>query len=333
MPNHRLYSNSSLSDFNLCPRLFYFRYILGWGRDGKQLPLVFGSGWHRAMDVIWTRMIAGDDVGDILHDAFAAFMEEWLAAGLPPVKDIGPELLKEYGARHPMNAMEMLMGYIAARANFIRGGEVEIIETEKAFAIPLDPDEHDLFYVGKIDKVILHKPYNKVRGMEHKTTTSYKKSDSKGNGAKFKSSFLESFSPNSQVDGYLYALHMFFPGKVGGVWVDGSLVHKTEQDFVLIPIEHQMQHIELWLWETRVTVDEIEANLRAVDEANPRDKYLPAFRRDTRSCYNMYGASCPYLIPCKAWANPKGKDIPKGFVEKPWNPMEHLKMELPTDEQ
>ena len=331
MPKHRLYSNSSLSDYNLCPRLFYFRYIREWGPKGKSMPLIFGSCWHRAMDAVWAGLVAGEAESKVMEDAFWNFMVEWEAADMPPLNRIGPDLLKEYGPRNPMNAMEMLISYIAHRSRFIKGGEVEIMEIEKPFAIPLDPDETDLFYVGKIDKVIRHVPYNKIRGMEHKTTTAYKKSDSKAPGSRFQSRFTESFSPNSQVDGYLYALHMLFPGKVGGVWIDGALVHKTEQDFILLPIEHQMQQLDLWLWETRSTVDEIEANMEAAAATQPQDRYMAAFRRDTRSCHSLYGGTCPFLIPCQAWSNPTSHEMPKGFEEKPWDPLQHLKMENPSE--
>lgn len=326
MPKYRLYSNSSLSDFNMCPRLFYFRYILEWSSEGNSLPLIFGSCWHRSMDVVWTDLLANKPIDEVLSNSYQAFLNEWLALGMTHPSELGMEGLKELGARNPMNAQEMLIGYISNRARFIRSGEVELLQTEKPFAIPLDPDEKDLFYVGKIDKVIKHVPYHKIRGMEHKSTTAYKKSNSRGLGSRFKSSFLDSFSPNSQVDGYLYALHMYYPGQVGGVWIDGALVHKDEQDFVLIPIEHQMQMLELWLWETRSTIDEIDANLEAARNTDPKSPYMAAFRRDTRSCYSMYGAACPYLIPCKSFPNPTGKPIPKGFKHKPWDPLEHIKM-------
>lgn len=266
-------------------------------------------------------MIDGHSQADIFPVAYAAFCEEWTSLGMPEPTRMTLDQVKEFSPRTPMQAAEMILGYMEARATLIRRSEIEVIDVEKPFAVPLDPSDPTLFYVGKIDKVISHRG-DKYRGMEHKSTTAYQKTESEK--VPFKRSFLESFSPNTQVDGYLYAMHLYYPGKAGGVWIDAALVHKEKEGFTLIPVERQMQQLELWLWEARSSIDQIEENIKAAEATASHDRYMAAFGRDTRSCHNQYGYPCTYLAQCKAWANPVGKEMPRYFHHEPWDPLRHL---------
>lgn len=315
----RLYDNTRLSDFKRCPRLFYYRHVRNWRRDGTRVALAFGSAWHSAMEVVWAMLIANERPNnEVAEVAMTAFIDTWTREGMPAPADIDYEQEQELSPRTPGNALEMIHAYIETRSPQLRSGELELISVERPFAVPLDPNDPTLFYVGKIDKIVRTK--SKWRAIEHKTTTAYSK------GSKFRGSFVDSFSPNSQVDGYLYALHMLSPGAVDGVWVDAALVHKTEQGFKFIPIDRQLEQLDSWLWETRSWIDQVEANKARLEETGTQDRYMPAFPKNTNSCHD-FNTSCSYLDLCKAWSNPVGKPLPPGFVEDKWDPLEHLNME------
>jgi len=313
----RLYDNTETSTARRCLRLYYYRHIRKWKTTGIELPLIFGGSWHAAMDVIWAALVKPESLRPtkqrIVTDAIAAFTDKWMDYGMPPPDEIDQEMYAEMAPRTPGQAMEMIVAYVDYRLKI--GEQFELVSVEQAFAVPLTPDDPTLFYVGKIDKIV--KRRGKILGIEHKTTTAYRK-----NGP-FRGEFTDSFSPNSQVDGYLYALHMMHPGEVGGVWVDAALVHKQEEGFMFIPIERRLEHLDNWLWEVLWWVNIIEQEKKHLEGTKPDDKYMQAFPKNTNSCWDFH-RMCPYMGLCKAWPNPMGRDIPQGFKEEEWSPLTHI---------
>lgn len=268
------------------------------------------------MDVIWALMANKPQVATketIVKKAYNAFLEKWIEDGMPPPEEIDMELHAELSPRTPGQALEMIVAYVDYRKRL--GEDFELVNVEQAFAVPLKPDDPTLFYVGKIDKIV--KRRGKILGIEHKTTTAYRK-----NGP-FRGEFVDSFSPNSQVDGYLYALHLMYPGEVGGVWVDAALVHKLDEGFMFIPIERRLEHLDNWLWEVLWQVDVIEAERAKLNDSGSQEPYMRAFPKNTNSCWDFHRA-CPYMGLCKAWPNPIGREIPAGFKEEQWSPLKHI---------
>lgn len=312
----RLYDNTRLSDYKRCPRLFYYRHVRDWTPDGVRPPLAFGAAWHSAQEVIWAGMIPPAQMPSrqvLAKAAQDAFIRTWIAEGMPAPDVIDYEMEKELSPRTPAQALEMIVAYVE-RLEKVRD-DFELVHIERPFAVPLDPEDDTLFYVGKIDKIVRRR--GKIIGIEHKTTTAYRK------GGKFRSNFLDSFSPNSQVDGYLYALHLMFPDRVGGVWVDAALVHKVDEGFTFIPVERQLQHLDGWLWEARNWIARLERDKAAAANCRASAPYMDAFPKNTNSCWD-FNSSCSYLPLCKVWSNPIDKPIPAGFTAKRWDPLEHL---------
>lgn len=316
-PPLRLYDNTRLSAFKKCPRYYYYRHVRHWEALESKTALAFGAAWHKAQEIIWPAICAGQDKRVVIEAAYAAWITEWVEQGQPHPREINYELEKEMSPRTPSTGLEMIAAYVDERYNKIR--DVEIISVEKPFVVPLDPHDDSLFYIGKIDKVVKDKfSRQRIRGIEHKTTTAYRKE------GKFRSSFLDSFSPNSQVEGYLYALHMTYGSdKVGGVWVDAALVHKTETGFQFIPVEKQIQHLDQWLWNTRYWIDMIEANTAHLATLSKDDPYMAAFPQRTESCFD-FNAACEHILTCRGYPNPMGKDTPPGFRVHKWDPLEFV---------
>lgn len=313
------YDNTRISAYKDCPRLYYFRHIRHWRRDGSEWPLIFGSAWHAAMDSVWKQLLAADKKGPIKHElvargAYQHFIKKWIEEGGPPPEQMDYEMQQEVAPRTPMHAYEMLLGYVHAKATLL--DDLELIAVEEPFAVPIDRVEK-VFYIGKIDKKVRVKSTGRVRGIEHKTSTAYRK------GGPFRTAYIDSFSPNSQVDGYLFALHMTYPDNVDGVWVDASLVHKTEEGYMFIPVSKQLKMLDAWLWETKDWIKRIENDKEDLHYTRPDDPYMKAFPRNTNSCWN-FNRQCPYFDMCKAWPNPKGREKPEDMVEDRWDPLKEL---------
>lgn len=320
-PAPRLFDNTRVQDFKTCPRLYYFRHVLGWQPDGTvRLPLAFGSAWHKAMETVWqlgtAKLGPGEALrrkAEIVDAAHEAFLAEWQKAGLP--RRLTYEEEKDMAPRTPMVAQGMLIQYIDKRWSMLRDPDLKLLSVEKPFIVSLSPDPgDDLFYVGRIDKVVALR--GKVLAIEHKTTTQYRV-----NGP-FRAAFIDSFSPNAQVDGYAFALHSLFEA-VGGIWVDAALVHRSENACMIIPVERRREHLDAWLWEVHYWIAMIQQNLDLLAEVATGDSYMAAFPKQTASCFN-YGSACAFLNVCKAWPNPKGREPPPSYHEERWDPLAHV---------
>ena len=316
----KYYDNTKLGDYKRCPRYYYLRHVRGWRASGTAMPLIFGLCWHEAMDVIWT----GYDTvkngtmskKDLVAAAMFAFEAPWIKNGKKPFAELDLQDLELLGARTPMIATEMLLNYIDKREGILES--MELVAAERPFAVPLYPDRDDIWYIGRRDKDIILNGDRIV--VEHKTTSEYKIDGG------FKTQYIESYYPNSQCEGYLYAANLEY-GNVRYVWVDAALVHKKVHDaFKFIPISATFAALDAWLWEARDWSNRIESELERLADAEG-EKILAAFPKNTEQCSGKYGL-CPMLSICRGYSTPAQQvEPPGGYIYEPWNPFEVLHLE------
>lgn len=328
----KYYDNTRLSEFKSCPRKYFFRHYMDWTFEGFAPALLFGSSWHAAMDCLWPIMAEGDNAHtlstkEIAIVAYDAFLTEWIKGGGPNPDETDGEVFERLEPRTPMNAMEMIYAYVDERRSLFQRKSFELLGVEVPFAVPLDPEDDNLYYVGRLDKVFRLK--DGIYVGEHKTSSLYAKAST------FRYNFIDSFSPNSQVDGYIHALNMLYPDeKIAGVWVDAALVHKTVHDgFKIIPVEKRLKQLEGWLWEATYWVDQIENNKEALASMDPSAPYMHAFPKNTGACQD-FARNCTYIDICRGFPNPMGQDTPAGMKKEHWSPYERLELgELGLEEQ
>lgn len=314
----KYYDNTMLGDYKKCPRYFYFRHVRGWTPSGIAMPLIFGLAWHAAMDVIW-RGYKKMNKDELVSVAMAAFEDVWIEEGCKPIKELGLQDLEMLGARTPYTAQEMLHGYLNKRSYILESSR--LIAAESPFAVPIYPDRDDIFYIGRRDKKIETDTGDLVI-LEHKTTSEYKVEGG------FKEQYIQSWWPNSQCEGYLYAGRMEDGDKVRSVWVDAALVHKKVHDaFRFIPISATFSTLDNWLWEARDWINRVESEKQRL-AGQPADRtVMGAFPRNTDQCSGKYGL-CTYQSLCRSYHNPEQvTEAPAGFQEKFWEPFDTLKIE------
>jgi len=324
----KLYDNTRLAAAKTCLRLFYFRHRRHWRKDGTGIPLVFGGAWHAAMDVVWLHLNQGESEEKTLTLAMIAFDEHWQSEGLRGMRDWTLADTEAYSPRTPGVAAEMLHCYIIARGDFIRN--IELIAVEAPFAVPLTTAPNSPLAIGRTDKVVgLKRPLLGLRagiwGIEHKTTAWYKKDGG------FRNEWLESFSPNSQIDGYTHQLNMNYED-ARGILVDGALVHKTVHDkFKFIPCDRLLEQLDSWLNETLYYIDQIEeqdAKLAVEQNPSQQEKFLRAFPKNTESCAGKYMQVCQYRDICRFNPNPEIlPEPPMGYIEEKWEPFDVLNLQ------
>ena len=305
--------NTKITDYRKCPRYYYLRHIRGWATTTERRPLIFGAAWHAAMTVIWQgyNKIKEDN---LLALAAEQFMLKWVEEGGP--REMSLQMIDEWGARTPMVAVEMLRNYIRERGPIL--AQTKTLVSEQPFAVPIFPDRDDVWLIGRKDeRAIIN---GTIRLVEHKTTTSYKKDGG------FKSDFTESFSPNSQLETYLYADYIGEKKPAREIWVDAALVHKNVHDkFKFIPISFATAAIEAFLWELRDWTTRILTEHERLDvKTAAKSTHMTAFPRNDMSCMGRYGP-CQFLEVCRSEPNPaRLKSPPQGFKLEFWEPFDVL---------
>ena len=190
----------------------------------------------------------------------------------------------------------MLDNYYLQRRDFIQN--CTEVESERPFAV------RSLKSMGGLSisledwiKSLGHREQGRLV-IEHKTTGWYAKDTG------FRTDYLESFSPNSQVDGYLFAGHSLYDGGVKAVWVDAALTHKTVHDkFRFIPIDRQFAALDAWLVDVKNWVTRMIGELDANEIYNPSVEVpMPVFPKNTSSCHLYSG--CTYRSVCRDVPNP-----------------------------
>ena len=304
----KFYDNTQISSFKTCPRLYYLRHVRHLVPEGLAPALAFGLAWHEAMDIVWEMLNDSHSPDETLKPAMQNWKKSWEASGFK--FDLEMAEREKLGFRTPGVAAEMLVNYMNHRLDFIQS--IEIIAIEPPFAVDLYEDENTVNYIGRMDKVVKHREHGKLI-IEHKTTSAYAKASG------FRTDYITSWSPNSQVDGYAHAGHMYY-GDMRGVWIDAALVHKTVHNkFRFIPIDRQFAQLDVWLHETRDWIKRIEDE-KAKSETSP----YGGFPKNTGSC-SMY-AGCAYRDICKFVAQPRDRDDFSGYKVSKWEPFDLLRI-------
>lgn len=299
---YRFYDNSTLNDFRVCFRRGYFSKIRNFEPRGIRKGLLFGTCWHSAMDFVWANASAMDDI-ELLRGAVSTFNESFDNTELAMVDDF------DLFPRTKSRAAEMLLEYVNRFSYELRS--LEVIAIEEPFIVPLSLDDEKLMYIGKLDKVIKHP--DGIRFWDHKSAFS------------FSQSWIESFSPNSQFDGYSHAGHMTYGDSFKGCMVDGALVQKSKIDFKRIPLSRIPAQLDAWLYETLTLIYEIQYHEELLAKYRKEGygaNYLRCFPKNTCRCTEYYGV-CPYLDLCKFQDNPDIYPLQElVYEEHKWQPFD-----------
>lgn len=301
--NLHFIDNSTLSAVKRCALNAHYRYEMHWTQEARPIYFDFGSAWHSAQDELFRRIPEGLSRGDAVAAAYNSFVAKWVELGRNP--NPNPAEIEETTPRTPGIAREMLTHYVEKRYDWIQY-KIKVLAIEEPFVVPLDSNDPTLFYVGRLDKII--EDDSGVWVVEHKTTTDYRV-----DGDHFSSQFIESFNPNSQVDGYSHAIHMRYGSHARGVLVDAAMVHKKVHDaFRLIPSYRSIANIDAWRQEALFWA-----------RSWLRFKELGFFPKNTNNCVDQYRKICPYIGTCRTHGKAiRDLEAPMGMKVEKWEPFD-----------
>jgi len=262
---------SKIQDYDTCPRLYFYKYILGYRPIDPIHDLVFGKAFHIAKEILF---LEGYSMKSI-ENGMKAFLIEYR-------KDFGAETDMDR-KKNPASAMLALTKYVQ---DYERD-EFKVLYTEIGITVPVADDR--VLY-GKMDAIVKD-PLFGIQGYDTKTA-----------GAHW--SYLEaSFRMKMQMALYTHFLFSYFePEEVYGMVIDATIFTK-EPDNLRISIPLNINYLESWLWETNRILDDLEVDFSRLEAVKERNINMRAFRRRTESCVK-YNRICEFHDLCYSRPNP-----------------------------
>lgn len=312
-PTWKILDSTKIDEYILCPRKFFYSYVLGWRMDVPAQDLIFGAAWHKARE---HQLINGYFS---IKGAMEAFMAEY-RAHLPAETDA------LYVPKTPTAALNGLIELMGERPRDLIENELVIIDgvpmTEISGTVPID--ENRLIHY-RMDSIMRRKSNGKIFSWDHKTTSGKWIHDTRWDDELYLS---------IQNGTYTHCLYCMYPVEQ----VDGVEFLKTGFEFLerssknrsagyhattrAIPAFKTPDQMNTWLWTINTIVDEIERDMDRLMHCQEGDPVMMAFRQNPKSCTAYKG--CPFHDFCMSWQNPLQRchQPPLGYRVEWWNPSE-----------
>ena len=234
-PDWQNIDSSKLTDYLRCPRYYFYRHILGWEFEGKNINLIFGESWHRAKESI---LINGtDDVS--LAAAMQSFMK-YYRQYYTEHTDLG-----NY-PKNPGNALQALVEY---RQQYGSNSEYKVVEiagkpaTEIYGTVPISDDR---LYHFRIDAIVQNER-GKFLFIDHKTSGSDR------------DIYRKAYNLSMQMLAYYHVINcMYPPEQVEGGSVELTIFRKKGNLNIRIPIKKTLAMMDEWLDAVSAIIRECE---------------------------------------------------------------------------
>jgi len=223
-PSLQIIDSSKLQDYVTCPRMFFYRHVLGWRPEGVQFDLIFGEAMHAALETLY-RYGFGNAFGpqhtQTVRDlAYARFLEVYRGS-------FGEETDDDRVAKNPYSAAEAIEGYCVEYQNDLDRYEVFAVGgqpcVEVSGFVPISNSQRLYF---RQDAILRDKSNGKLFCLEHKTAS---------RGGRI---WAAQWDLSIQVGCYTHALYsMFDRNEVWGARVNGIIFLKRSQQYERDPCE------------------------------------------------------------------------------------------------
>lgn len=298
-PTWSVIDSSKATAFMTCPRFYFFRYIAGLSSDTPNHNLVFGSAFHKALEVL---LKEGYSLASI-EKGMKAFEEEYR-------QHFSQETDFDYGAKNPHQAKVMLLEYIKQ----FKDDNFQNLYTEVSGSVPISSNQSLWF---KLDSINLGD--EGIFSLEHKTSST------------LYSWWIDHWFQSFQVGAYTHVLYSYFGDKhpIFGVYINGFFFRKSSRsgkgsEILRIPIKFSYDSLEDWLAQAQFWLTRIEEETHELTMTKPSQRIMRAFPKNTSKCVH-YNRLCSYFHLCSAWKNPiphLQENVPAGFKIDFWDPRE-----------
>ncbi len=310
-PSWDIQDATKVKSYLNCPRGYFYEYVLGWRQKGIAIHLHFGKAWHEGMEIM-------------LLEGYRAGLE-------PAMKKFAEDFRKEVSEADdplfaPKNMIHGIYGLNAYAERWVNDGasfkleEMDGAKLSEIAGTGYTPNGWPFAF--KMDGVIQHLRDRRVSALEHKT-----------GGSTWR--WAEQWALDPQVFIYHYALFMMYlknKERVKGVLVNGVIFKRQakrdvgkppvfkEDQFIRVPCCYSFVQVVAYMLEVEEIIKRISDDFERLAGCSAEDPTMTCFPRNGKSCGNYGG--CKYKDFCLAVVNPLGMDLPTGFMEEHWNPLD-----------
>lgn len=300
------WDSSSLSMMKRCPREYYYGQVLGLRRKRRSAPATFGGAFAKAMETFETEEPKVGR-GPALNEALRA-------------ATVASEGMEDHKSRTREALMRSVIAYVDHHATdnvtTLRKTDGDAA-VELHFKVPLGPvisflPETEVVMCGYMDRVVDFQGTPLV--LDNKTTGA-SISTEKGSEAYFKN-----FTPDNQIDTYVWAAKEAFGIPVRGVIIDAMQIAKTKTAFARHIIHRTTGQIAEWRGGLNYWLRLAATSSMALLHVKTGEDRAQVFPQNQTSCHKYGG--CTFRNICGKDPSVRAAFLETDFEERPWNPLE-----------
>ena len=290
-------SASRISEFQVCPRGFFYSNILGWVKEDR-FHLDFGTAIHAGLEVMTANVERGYD-DKVIAAGIRAFIQSYneniidANDGAPKGIKNGSDALYDYGVQ-----------YAADKTRY------KCLYTEISGTVPIAEGR---FLRFRLDALVEDKDTGTLSLWDHKTLSRLDKS------------WNEKWERAVQVQVYLLALHYLAPMlglHPGNVLINGVQLKKPlasgkpNNVFVRVPVGANEARLLMAIQNLNHWWDQMQWNYDILASEKPEDPVMNAFPINGEACSRW---PCKTDGLCVNWINPLSRlnHRPPGLMDKP----------------
>lgn len=306
------WDQTSLGEYRICPRRYYYRIMLGYISRGEKPPLTFGLTYHKALEIYHAKRAYKESWRKALHYALDYAIKE--ARDWPDWSD--PDVAG--GKPDKVRTLKTLLRSIVWYADrykkdpaiTMKGADGKpLVELSFRFELPVETHEGEpMLAAGHIDRMVEFG--DGFYAQEHKHTVT-----------SISEYYWRRYNPDTQVSMYTLASKTVLNEICSGVMIDAVQVKKGSSSFFRQVIRKTKPQIDEWLAYVVMELGELRDRLVRLEDRGISSTSEKAWPMNDKVC-GLYGG-CPYQRVCQLDPSVRKATLDAEYDRGHWNPLEN----------
>lgn len=290
---HMTLDYSAMSQYRMCPRKFWYRYILGYDTESSD-ALAFGSSIHAGLATWHRGLEPGETIESLIERVIKSFYDE---GNKTAIREINPEERRSlsYGEKLLRAYIEVYKRDPENTFKAAKNGDEKLVELSMKYRV-----NSWLTYSGTCD-MIGELSDGSLATIEHKTT-SY-----------LGQQFYNKAKPNDQITGYIYLARKLFGLDIQSAVLNGLQTVTTKLDktpgdcFARVTTLRSTAEISEFEMEMVETAERIKNDIRS-----------GFWLKNAPDACNLWNSLCPYSDVCNSSSENRIRILNGSFINRPW---------------